>query len=72
MKTSSILSPATSDSNLTSSGSFGRARMELGHPARSISMTAGVLGVGVALQQHAIGDPVFHGLDAALRVRGSW
>ena len=40
MKASSIRSPATSDSGLTSSGSFGQARMGSLISARSISRTA--------------------------------
>ncbi|CFP65462.1 Uncharacterised protein [Bordetella pertussis] len=40
MNTSSILAPATSDSVLTSSGSFGQATMGSWMSARSISITA--------------------------------
>ena len=51
MKTSSILSPATSDRSLTSSGSLGQARIGSVISARSISEDGGVFGVFVALEE---------------------
>ena len=65
MNTSSILAPATSDSSLTSSGSFGQATIGSLDVGEIDVDDGGVLGVGIALEQLAGGDPLFHGLDAA-------
>ena len=67
-----LRAPATSDSILASSGSFGQATIGSFDVGEVDVDHRGVLGVGIACEQLAVGDPVFHGLDAAAQGRASW
>ncbi len=67
MNTSSIFAPATSDSSLASSGSFGAAEDRLFDVGQVDLDHRRVFGVRIGFQQLRIGQPGFHALNTALQ-----